>query len=489
MPLCCLCHDQSNERPPVTPNPSHIAGPILHFRRHDAEGLHLAALSIRPEGQPGPGMVLTGGGEVAPQRIAQRAGFDFWRHDFILTEADEGYRLDGAFHPVVTRLDGDLRLAFVSCNGEENGDLDRDGDERNLMWSRLLDQHGEQPFAVLLQGGDQIYADEATHGHPLSEDWPDHVASSPARPALEDLRSHLRDRFADRYMRVLTPEPCAALFAQVPTLSIWDDHDICDGWGSQPAESTHSEVGRILFSVAREMYLLFQHAAVEADVPDLFWDASGSNLGWRRDLPGLTIFAPDLRSERERRQVMGDPGWQAVEALRTDAAHVFMVSSVPLLGPRLSLLEKVMVAIPRMQHYEDDLRDQWQSHTHRDSWRRMLRSVLAMRESAPVTVLSGEIHLATRAEMGPERSLIHQLVASGISHRAPPQNYARVLGWFAGLGEAPLADHPISIRPLPGQPRRYVAERNFLTLQRQDGAWRAVWHLEDSGETPPLALD
>ena len=119
----------------------------------------------------------------------------------------------------------------------------------------------------------------------------------------------------------------------------------------------------------------------------------------------------------------------------------------------------------------------------------MLGVVLRMRKTAPVTVLSGEIHLATRAEMGPDDSLVHQLVASGISHRAPPKAYARVLGLFAGLGDAPLKGHPIRIKPLPGQKHRYVAERNYLTLDRRAGRWQAVWHLEESGDTPPLPLD
>ena len=480
---------QDNERQAVTTADIREAGPILHFRSHDAAGLSLAALSVRPEGAAAPGPVETKTAKIAPRRIARLAGLDFWRHDFTLAVGEDGYRLDGRLHPVATRLEGDLRIGFVSCNGEEDGDLDRDPQERNLMWSRLLEQHESAPFALLLQGGDQIYADEATKGHPLSEDWPDSVPSDPGAEALEGLRAHLRDRFARRYLRVLTADPCERLFAEIPALSIWDDHDICDGWGSQPAESTHSAVGRLLFSVAREMYLLFQHAATDADIPDLFWEPSGRNLGWRRDLPGLTIFAPDLRSQRERRQVMGEAGWRPAETLESDAAHVFMVSSVPLLGPRLSLLESVMAVIPKMQHYEDDLRDQWQSRTHRDSWRRMLGAVLRMRQKAAVTVLSGEIHLATRADMGPDQTRIHQLVASGISHRAPPRNYARVLGWFASLGESPLPHHPVRIHPLPGQRRRYVAQRNFLTLQRRDGRWQAVWHLEDSGATPGLPLD
>lgn len=464
-------------------------GPILHFRGCDENRMRVAAIIVSPEAAAPPGNVAVRSDEILPQLIATVAGLNFWRYDFTMAADEGGYRLGDNWYPVVTDLTGDMRIGFVSCNGEENGDLDRDSVERNIMWARLADDHAASPFALLLQGGDQIYADEATKDHPLSEDWPEHAPESPDPAALADLTRHLQERFADRYMQVLSARVCAGIFATIPSLSIWDDHDICDGWGSLPEHLTQSEVGQAVFSVARQMYLLFQQGATDADIPALFWDPTGRNLGWRRDLPGVTIFAPDLRSERDRDDIMGPAGWQAIDALQPKGGHTIMVSSVPLLGPRLSLLETVMLAIPRMQHYEDDLRDQWQSHSHRDEWRRMLKQILRMRESGPVTVVSGEIHLATRAVMGPDKTLINQLVASGISHRAPPKTYARCLGLFAGLGEAPLAGHPIRIKPLPGQKHRYVAQRNYLTMQRKDGQWAAQWHLEESGVTAPLSLD
>lgn len=465
------------------------AGPILHFRGCDAAGLRLAVVSIRPDGAPAPGPVEAGADTAAPVLLAQVAGLSVWRHDFTLPPGGAGYRIDGRHHSVVTGLDGDIRFAFVSCNGEESGDLDRDPAERNRMWARLAADHARAPLALLIQGGDQIYADEATRGHPLSQGWPKEVPANPSPGDLADLRRHLEDHFARRYLSALGAGECAAILAAVPSLSAWDDHDICDGWGSLPDACTDSAVGQALFGVARRMYLLFQHGATDADIPALFADPAGQGLGWRRELPGVTLFAPDLRSERRRRRIMGPSGWAMIETLEPAGDHVFMVSSVPLLGPRLSLLELAMRTVPRMQRYEDDLRDQWQSRAHRAEWQRMLGHVLRMRRRAPVTVLSGEIHLATRAEMGQGGSLVRQLVASGISHRAPPRGYARALGLFAGLGDAPLAGHPIRIWPLPGQRHRYVAERNFLTLDRRNGRWQAVWHLEDGGPTPPLSLD
>lgn len=179
------------------------------------------------------------------------------------------------------------------------------------------------------------------------------------------------------------------------------------------------------------------------------------------------------------------------EARREVQGHTLLMSSVPLLGPRLSLLEALMVVIPRMQKYEDDLRDQWQSRAHRKEWRRMLRLVrdLARRDRHDITAVSGEIHLATRAVMDLGGGLhLNQLVASGIAHRAPPKGWARFLGALSWLGEDPLPEHPIRVQRLPGQPGRYIAERNYLVLERTAGNWTALWDLEASGMTEALHL-
>jgi len=202
----------------------------------------------------------------------------------------------------------------------------------------------------------------------------------------------------------------------------WDDHDICDGWGSLRRSRTYSPIGQTLFEVARESFLVFQQATTHGDLPARFADPTGLHLGWVIHAPDLRILAPDLRSERTRRQIMGLGGWAMMEAetQRQVRGHTLLMSSVPLLGPRLSLLEALMVVMPRMQKYEDDLRDQWQSRAHRDEWRRMLRLVrdLARRDGHDITVVSGEIHLATRLVMDLGGGLhLNQLVASGIAHR------------------------------------------------------------------------
>ena len=467
-------------------------GPVLLLDDLRNGQMHLAALFITP-----PGAALAplqvDDKSIAPARLAGFGGVEIWRARFALRSDRAGrYVWDGQAFELAADLTRDLRIAYVSCNGQEHGDLDRNPAERNAMWARLRDDHAQQPFSLMLHGGDQIYADEATLGHKLSEDWPDELPRDPSQADLASLREHLERRFIDRYIAIYSAPDYAALASRVPSLMQWDDHDICDGWGSLKRSRTYSPVGQVLFSLARQAALLCQHGCIDGDLPPRFADAQGLQLGWQVALPGLRLLAPDLRGERTRREIMGPGGWAMMEQARSDAVpgRTFLMSSVPLLGPRLSVLEAVMILIPSMQKYEDDLRDQWQSRTHRDSWQRMLQLAVDIhtQPDQALTVLSGEIHLAGRADMGTPAGPLHPLVASGITHPPPPRIWARALGALASLGDSPLPDHPISIRRMPGRQRLYLAERNALILSRQDSSWQASWMLEESRPTPPLSI-
>jgi len=469
-------------------------GPILHLRGVDGRVVRLRALVVCREAEPAPTLSTEAGGTIAGRTLLRFAGLHALAYDFELPLATEtGYSLDGVRYPLRMDFIGDLRLAFVSCNGQESDDRKRDIAERDALWHRLAQQHAEDPFHLQLQGGDQIYADEVVNLHALERHRPVAAWRRHRSADAGPLREAMRKELFLRYLELYRHPDMAWLMARVPTLAMWDDHDICDGWGSLPAERMDSPLGRAIFEVAREFFLLFQ-CAVGADeaLPDLFLDPEGISLGWHLKLPGCHLVAPDLRSERRRDRVMGERGWQGLRhaLAAADAGRVLLLSCVPALGPRLSWVEAVMHLTQRMEKYEDDLRDQWQSRAHREEWRDFLALLVEVhsRGATPVTVLSGEIHLATRGTLASAAGPLHQLVASGITHPAPAKAYARGLGLLARFGASPLPGYPIRLHPLPGRRAIYTAERNYLVLKRRGGQWLAHWELEHGGATLPLAL-
>ena len=473
-----------------------IAGPILFARGGDGERHDLAALLVLPDGNGAPELLPDSGGPARPIVLATCFGRTVWRYDFSLpADRASAYRLGRERFTVASPAASDRRIVYVSCNGQETGDLDRLDTERDAMWERLAAEHRRTPFALMLQGGDQLYADDVLLAHPSVERW----AAAP-RDARGDIGFEpeadeaVRRFYFERYLGNFGRTAMRTVAAEVPSVMMWDDHDIIDGWGSHPGALLDSPVGRGLFAAARDMFLLFQVAASDAALPATVPDRSGATLGLAIGFPGLTILAPDLRSERRPDQVMGPAGWSFLEAALAAAPardRVLMMSRVPALGPRLSWVEAVADMLPVRNKYEDDMRDQWQSRVHRDEWIRFLSLLVARQEVAdqPLTLVSGEIHLATRGEMRlTDGSQLHQLVASGISHPAPSRSYPMLLGLLARFGQSPLPGQPIRLHPLPGQRQPYVAERNYLVLSFEEEALQAEWELERSGLTPPLAL-
>jgi PhoD related phosphatase len=467
-------------------------GPMLYLRGYDSDRLLLSALVVRPAGER-PGVLKAGRDCVSPTALVERCGMVVDRYLFkVPVRADAGYEFGGSRFCVNADVTGDLRIAYVSCNGMEHGDLDRPEQERNALWRRLAEQHAATPFNLLLHGGDQVYSDEMPDAHPASRGWPRTVPDQLNACSIAELDRVLRDAFFRRYLHVFGQPEFAWLAARVPSLAMWDDHDIADGWGSYPDPVLDSEVGRCIFSAARESFLFFQLAAAPGELPDFCPDGTGENLTWSVGLPGFQLVAPDLRSERRRFRVMGERGWNAFRTALSGSrgSRVLLLSSVPAIGPRLSILERFMYQTPWKEEYQDDLNDQWQSIRHRAEWRKFLREVIELHEhdGTRVTFLSGEIHLATRGTVETATGELHQLVASGIAHPPPGRMRSRVLGAFANLAESPLAGYRMRLRPLPGQRAIYTPERNYLVLNRSSGQWSAVWELEHSGATPPLII-
>ena len=511
-------------------------GPVLIARGSAGDDYRLAALVISaPEYEPPP---LQPGEDEAVHAVLLKSGArSIWRYDFILSHQEPYYRVgDDVFEVALPRA-GQTRIAFVSCNGQEEGDLMRPEEERNALWYRLRSEHEKSPFHLMLHGGDQLYADPVWECHPELRRWqkasrrdreeqpfteemrkaaidfyverysmvyahkllttrpePSKEKHEEKQPFTEEMRQAAFNFYVDRYSMVYAQAPTAWLLARVPALMMWDDHDIFDGWGSHPDWFLDSPVASGLFKVAQEAFCLLQLAGRADAAPEGALDPEGHALSWICRFPDFTVIAPDLRSERRPNQVMGAPGWkgfrQAMEA-EPDERRILLLSSVPTLGPRLSWVEACIGIVPKLRRYEDDLRDQWQSRHHREEWIRYL-SFLEQQVNARhqrITLLSGEIHLATRAEMQLESGPLHQLVASGISHPPPPKAYAAGLGLLARLGEAPLPGRPIRLLPLPGQRRIYTSERNFLLLdQDQPGFWQATWFLEESGWSGPMSI-
>ena len=114
-------------------------------------------------------------------------------------------------------------------------------------------------------------------------------------------------RYVERWSQA---EP-ARILAQVPSIMMWDDHDIFDGWGSYEAELQQCDVYKGIFAIAREYFALYQLQLGRDETHPLSIKAQQAfSLG--AEIGGLTLVALDMRSERTKSQVISPESWKAI---------------------------------------------------------------------------------------------------------------------------------------------------------------------------------
>jgi hypothetical protein len=469
-----------------------LLGPVLLFRGARDRSLDLSALAgVAGEDAPPP----LGAGEefVPPRRLAGRCGRSLWRYDLSLprgAEQSSEYRIgQRSWRVHLPTDDGPLRLAFTACNGSEQGNTWESLKARNERWLHLAAVHAERPFHLLLQGGDQLYADQIWHDVPALAAWKRlawwrrrKAGFSPATAAA------VADDYFERYWWLWSQPQLAPVLATIPSLMMWDDHDIFDGWGSWSEKWQRCPVFQGIWTAARENFALFQLGARPDDLPDGFSDRRGDQFGWAYRIGDVGIVAPDLRSERSRDRVMGNAGWSAfVAALEgmKDCRHVLLLSSMPLVTCDLRVLERLFDLLPGHQTWQDDLVDQWPSRAHGAEWTRLLRALTAFSATngACVTSLSGEVHLGALGLIESRETRIYQLTSSGIVHPPPPEHAVQVLEWIGARNTTLAPDLSARLLPLPGRSRRFLRARNWLELEvyPSDGL-AATWHSDEPSQ-------
>jgi hypothetical protein len=472
-------------------------GPVLVFRGSQSGLWHLSCLITSTDADEPPPL-STDRDRVLPRLLARRHHHVLWRYDFAFSieqnPCDREYRIgDQTYRVHVPAAGTSLHLAFTACNGSERDDAWVDLNDRNALWLDLAQEHARTPFHLLLQGGDQLYADPIWRQVPALSAW----QGLPLRkrqqvPFSPEMAEAVATYYFDSYRRLWGQPQLAPTLASIPSLMMWDDHDILDGWGSYGAEWIDCPVLQGIWSAAREHFALFQLAAQPDDLPESFAARTGDHFGWAYRVGEIGLVAPDLRSERNRRRVMGQAGWQALTAALDSMAgcrHLLLVSTVPLVNAHLTSLERLFGFIPGHQSWQDDLIDQWVSLAHWEEWARLLDVLLnfSARTGTRVTSLSGEIHLGALGVIEGAGARIHQLTSSGIVHPPPGHLASRVLEWSSTKDLRVASDITARLLPLPGSNRRYLRARNWLELNvNAGGDLLATWHAE--GIKRPIQL-
>ncbi|EJM07354.1 phosphodiesterase/alkaline phosphatase D [Pseudomonas sp. GM102] len=493
-----------------------LLGPILHFRGVHVGRYHVSALIVQDKGDPAPPHSVPACSVDKVIRIDEipyeKSGADVWRIDLsihqkagpsaeVCTYAIAG--VDGTFH--VPAKGVSPRMAYGSCNGFSADKYRKKvKDRQNERWLNMGECHQEKPFNLLVLGGDQVYSDELMVKDGPLQDWSDlwhaNQICSPWTPAMEQQVDRF---FAELYVKRWNQEGPLQMFRSIPTVMMWDDHDIIDGWGSYPQDLHNCDVHQNLFRIASRYFRLFQQQLAKDEIhPAAVPGAQGYSLGYR-DLGELALLVPDLRSERQPdikidgifkpTQIASDETWKAtfnwLEDTNTQQhKHLLVFSSIPVAYIDLNAAEKALNALPGQWELEDDLRDHWRSKPHKDERQRLIKRLLNFASRGTrVTLVSGDVHVAaacvieSRLPQHIERGagVIFQLVSTGVVHTPPPAVVVYFMEKFGASQEVIEFGITATMLPIGYQGHYLVPERNWLSLEPDTkGRIWANWHVE-----------
>ncbi|MCY4546226.1 MAG: alkaline phosphatase D family protein [Gemmatimonadetes bacterium] len=159
------------------------------------------------------------------------------------------------------------------------------------MWDRLEeDTRGDENCRLLLLGGDQVYCDELER----QREGKGFIKKLEKSGDATSVEVKLRDAFIQQYHKYWNHDSLRKVFARIPSLAMWDDHDITDGWGSRLESFDGTETKpswRRYFNIAREAFEAYQ--AVRNPAP-----FTGSGYTSFLDVGRLRFYMMDFRSER-----------------------------------------------------------------------------------------------------------------------------------------------------------------------------------------------
>lgn len=489
-----------------------VCGPLLGL---EGEDLYTICFVTGKNSQAAE--VSVGKQTLAAQAIASIPAGTFWRAEFKCNAQEMGKMLqynirvdgegttsvqgDAEWSFYVPKIDEKPHMAYVSCNGFSDYKLMQTTETPYALWDRLNQQHGEQAFALMLMGGDQVYADSlwGDAGIKQLESWrelnlKDKLKQKPSKATLDQLDQFYCQLYSKNWQK--SPAMAKAL-ACIPTVMMWDDHDIFDGWGSYPAEQQNCEMYKAIYAAAAKYFELFQLRGLANNKSKLSATQTHYSLGLT--FRGHTVLAMDNRSERSIPEIMKPSHWNDINQFLDNKVkgHLLVMTGVPVVYRDFAFVEKTMDATPWAEELTDDLKDHWRAKEHQGERARLIMRLLGNAKNRPnkrTVILSGDVHVGCLGVIKDTSSgtpvTVHQLVSSGIVHPAPT-----ALQW-AGI-TATTNDRPetldenglIQINMLTAfGAGKYFRTRNYLTLLEgsDDKLW-ANWICENN-EKPVYPL-
>lgn len=400
-------------------------------------------------------------------------------------------------------------FAYTSCNGFSSADILTKTEHPYALWEdmqrRHYDEH-EPPFSLLMMGGDQLYADEIWSAVPELQKWSVLDKSEKTERIFNVTMRDQVDRFYEKLYCQRWDNPAMSLMmASIPTVMMWDDHDIFDGWGSYPKEMQQCPIYQGIYEIARQYFELFQ---IRSRQNQSLLDNQANHYAFGFQFRDYHILALDNRAERTIEQVMSGNQWQVVNDYLDKKANngdLLVMSAVPVVYRDFSFTEASFDTTPWEEELTDDLKDHWRSKEHQGERARLIMRLLQNAEKRfnknshhqKTVILSGDVHLGCLGVVNDSRKhdrplKIHQVVSSGILHPSPSRiAWLDIMAVTNDRDEFLNEDETIKISMLkPFGSDQYIRVRNYLTIQEgTDNKLWVNWRCDQSKQKPSYPLE
>jgi hypothetical protein len=388
--------------------------------------------------------------------------------DKVIWKIDWGdKKTDGSF--IIARCDQKWRGGFFSCNGFDAYVSEEVASNLTYsnVWNHLLSVHEETPFHLLLWGGDQNYIDFIFEDVPflrawINLEWNEKWTTDFRDDLKEQVEKYHFNTYAENWDR---RDEVKKALSSIPSLMMWDDHDIFDGAGSYPPLLHDSPVMMGLFLAAQKMRLLFQHHTTSEKAREhQMFGHQGYNI-FARCGPKLAIIGTDGRTERDTETVQHEKTWEMIfdklENDIEDVEHLIILFPVPFSFVRVRIAETIFEHLKnlpnKLRHVPpikqtnsifglpelyDDLLDEWTHDAHIGERNRVLVRLqqIAEEKKVRVTFFSGDVHccgISRFQTRGPNRpspindaKLMYQIISSAIVNMPPSRMAIRVAHRF-----------------------------------------------------------
>ncbi len=349
--------------------------------------------------------------------------------------------------------------------------MNADGRGVDTMWAHAERMTGEPPDrwpTLLLLVGDQIYADDSS---PRTEERIEQLRGDDSDLPPEIVATF--EEYCWLYQEAWSPRLERWMFSVVPSLMIFDDHDMIDDWNISDSwrREIHVESWWGDHATGGLMsYWIYQHlgnlspAQIERDglLRRLYDDGDGSETLERwaehsettnpdeggycfsvaRTVGEVTIVLIDSRNGRrlepDHRRMVADVEWAWIreQALGAGTRHIVLATSLPVfLSDGLHELQvwselvvggrwgRLFVRPAEKLRRALDLEDWSAFHASYEAFVALIHDLTTLDDPPDTVVIaSGDIHFSYTAVVphGTDRTRVHQVVASPIRNALIP---------------------------------------------------------------------